>query len=97
MFMTNVQSLEQHALDAHRLGVRFVDLWKRIERDVRAAAGNYRKQFAKLYHKLLMLAVSGDTEGQRPPESDAMPWDVDDSESKPCETHTEARYIGIGR
>lgn len=81
-----VKKLEQQAIDAHHRGVRFLEFWTRHESDVRDVVGHDRLRFAKLYHKLLLLVVGGDTDGDRPAgdglplfEDTRMPWEQDDA------------------
>jgi hypothetical protein len=87
----SIQGLEKMAIDAHTRGERREVFWQRHGEQVREAEPWCRARFRRLYDKLMHLVCSGDNAGQYPPGNDPEPWLVDDLQSKPHDTITNAR------
>jgi len=87
-----IQTLEHHAIDAHRAGKTWTQFWERHGREVCRAEPVNRQRFRKLVDRLLSLVTSGDTSGLNTLES---PWDADDVPlvNVVSDTRTQARCL----
>ncbi|MGD0654659.1 MAG: hypothetical protein ABSA16_09965 [Thermoguttaceae bacterium] len=93
--MNQIKELERLAIGAHRDGELWAAFWQVHAAEIRKAEPYSRQRFKQLVNRLLSLVVSGDLDGQEPPDI-TEPWLVDDT-SMPSDSVTHARCLWPGQ
>ena len=75
--MNDRTRLEQAAIDAHDRGDTWAEWWEQHRHAVGRIEPYDNRAYRRLVNRLLMLVVSGDTDGQHPA-GDPEPWQADD-------------------
>jgi hypothetical protein len=87
-------TLEHAAIKAFNAGGTWSDFWAEHGEAIKAAEPWSRERFGQLYRRLMHLVLCGDDSGMvNMADDEPMPWERDDTQSKPDDTHTQARLL----